>query len=254
MAERPTRTWSADEMITVAASRRLPDRSVCFAGIGLPSAAAILASHTHAPGIYLVYESGALGPRPGSLPLSVADQELADTAQAIVSVPEIFAYWLQPGRIDVGLLGAAQVDRFGNVNSTVIGSYESPKVRLPGAGGAPEIASACRETMILVRHGTRSLVGRLDFVTTLGHGSGPGDRASVGLIGGGPSAVVTDLGVLEPDSETLELTLTAIHPGVTVEQVREATGWQLRVAAVLALTPEPTAHELTVLRRLDRSS
>jgi glutaconate CoA-transferase subunit B len=164
-------------MLTVAAARRLAGSRVCFAGIGLPSAAAILATRTHAPELYLVFESGALGPTPRFLPLSVADPELAATAQTIVSVPEVFAYWLQPGRIDVGVLGAAQVDRFGNINSTVIGSYASPRVRLPGAGGAPEIAGACRETLIVLRHDRRSLVAELDFVTTVGYGSGPGDRA-----------------------------------------------------------------------------
>jgi glutaconate CoA-transferase subunit B len=194
-----------------------------------------------------------LGPRPNRLPLSVADPELAETAQTIVGVPEIFAYWLSPGRIDLGLLGAAQVDRFGNVNSTVIGPYESPRVRLPGAGGAPEIASACRETIILLRHDSRALVREVDFVTTVGHGSGPGDRESLGLAGRGPIAVFTDLGVLEPDPSTLELALTRIHPGVRIDQAREATGWDLAVAQELVVTPEPTSDELAVLRRLDRA-
>lgn len=245
--------WTADEVLTIVASRRLAGATVCFAGIGLPSAAAILASRTCAPELYLVFESGALGARPRDLPLSVADEELASTAQTIVSVPEVFAYWLQPGRIDVGVLGAAQVDRFGNLNSTVIGTYDAPKVRLPGAGGAPEIAAGCGATMVLVRHDPRALVGALDFVTTVGNGRGPGDRARLGFVGHGPSAVVTDLGVLEPDPVSLELMLMAVNPGVTVDAVRAATGWDLRVAPGLTESPAPTTSELRVLRSLERS-
>ncbi len=250
----PEPRWTPEEMIIVAAARRLAGHDVCFAGIGLPSAAAILATHTTSPGLYLVFESGALGSRPTRLPLSVADEGLARTAQVVVPVPEAFAYWLQPGRIDVGLLGAAQVDRFGNINSTVIGSYGSPRVRLPGAGGAPEIAAACRTTMILVRHDPRSLVRDLDFLTTVGYGTGPGSREKLGFPGRGPSAVVTDLGVLAPNPETLELTLVEVHPGVTVDQVRAATGWDLAAAASPKATPEPTPEELETLRRLDRPS
>jgi glutaconate CoA-transferase subunit B len=240
-------------MLTIATARRLAGSRVCFAGIGLPSAAAILATRTHAPELYLVFESGVLGPIPRLLPLSVADPELAATAQTIVSVPEVFAYWLQPGRIDVGVLGAAQVDRFGNVNSTAIGSYASPRVRLPGAGGAPEIAAACRETLIVLRHDRRAFVAELDFVTSMGHGSGPGDRASRGLRGGGPTAVITDLCILEPDPVTFELTLTALQPGVTVEHVREATGWELAVSPSPERVTEPDAWELAALRALERS-
>jgi glutaconate CoA-transferase subunit B len=249
MADDP---WSPDDMIIVAAARRLAGQGTCFAGIGLPSAAAILAAHTHVPSLYIVFESGALGSRPPYFPLSVADEGLAGTAQLIVSVPEVFAYWLQAGRIDVGLLGAAQVDRFGNINSTVIGSYAAPRVRLPGAGGAPEIAAACHTTMILVRHDRRSLVAALDFVTTVGHGTGPGSRAGLGFPGLGPSAVITDLGVLVPHPETLELTLAELHPGATVEQVRAATGWELAVASPLGLAAAPMPDELRALRRLDR--
>ena len=244
--------WSARDLIVVAAARRLAAARTCFAGIGLPSAAAILAQRTHAPSIYLVFESGVLGARPGDLPLSVADQELADTAQAIVSVPEIFAYWLQPGRIDVGMLGAAQVDRFGNINSTVIGPYESPKVRLPGAGGAPEIAAACRETVVLVEHGRRSLVADVDFVTTVGSGPEPGTRAALGFRGAGPRAVVTDLAMLELDPSTMELTVTGLQPGVGLEEVREATGWPVRTAPRVTTLDPPTAAELTTLRALER--
>lgn len=242
--------WTADEMMTVAASHALRDGSVCFVGIGLPSTAANLARRTHAPGLVLVYESGTLGAKPATLPLSIGDGELADTADAVVSVPEVFNYWLQPGRIDVGFLGGAQVDRHANINTTVIGEYGRPTVRLPGAGGAPEIAASCREVVVVVRHSRRTFVDRVDFVTSMGFGSGPGDRERLGLRGGGPRQVITDLGIMEPDPHTCELTLTRVHPGTTVEQVREATGWPLAVAADVRTTQPPTAHELQVLRDL----
>jgi len=243
---------SPRDLIVIVAARRLAGRQTCFAGIGLPSAAAILASYVHAPDLYLVFESGVLGPRPASLPLSVADEVLASTAQTIVSVPEMFAYWLQPGRIDVGALGAAQVDRFGNINTTVIGPYDAPKVRLPGAGGAPEIAAACAETLILVEHGPRTLVGALDFTTTVGHGSGPGSRVALGFRGFGPRAVITDLAVLEPDPGTLELTVTALHAGRSPEDVRARTGWSVRFADDIASIPPPTEEEVATLNRLSR--
>jgi glutaconate CoA-transferase subunit B len=226
-------TYTKDEMMAVEAARRLRDGTVCFVGIGLPSLAANLARATHAPGCVLVYESGTIGSKPERPPLSIGDGELAETADAVVSVPEMFAYWLQGGRVDVGFLGAAQIDRHGNLNSTVIGPYERPDVRLPGGGGAPEIARSVREVFVLLRHSRRSFVERLDFVTSVG------DRVSV---------VVTDLGLLEPRDG--ELTLTHVHPGVEVEQVREATGWSLRVADDLATTQPPTGAELAALRRL----
>jgi glutaconate CoA-transferase subunit B len=223
---------------------------VCFVGIGLPSAAANLARATHAPNAVLVYESGTIGAKPTRLPLSIGDGELAETADAVVSVVEIFNYWLQGGRIDVGFLSAAQLDRYANLNSTVIGSYESPDVRLPGAGGAPEIATSCRDVVIVVRQNPRTFVDRLDFVTSVGHGRGPGDRERLGLTGGGPSLVITDLGLLRPHPETLELELTHLHPGVSAEQVQAATGWELAFATQLGRTPPPTTIELDVLRRL----
>jgi len=242
--------WTTDEMMTVAASRALADGTVCFVGIGLPSTAANLARRTHAPDLVLIYESGTLGAKPGTLPLSIGDGVLADTADAVISVPEVFNYWLQPGRVDVGFLGGAQVDRFANINSTVIGSYGDPKVRLPGAGGAPEIAASCREVVVVVRHSTRTFVDRVDFVTSMGFGRGPGDRERLGLTGRGPRQVITDLGILEPDPRTCELTLTRVHPGTTVDEVRTATGWPLAVAADVRTTQPPTPHELEVLRRL----
>jgi glutaconate CoA-transferase subunit B len=243
--------YSASEMMAVAAARRLRDGAVCFVGIGLPSRAANLARATHAPNCVLIYESGTIGAKPRHLPLSIGDGELAETADAVVSVPEIFAYWLQGGRIDVGFLGAAQVDRFANLNSTVIGDYAHPKVRLPGGGGAPEIGASCRETMVMLRHSTRAFVERLDFVSTVGHGDGPGARERLGLTGGGVTAVISDLGILEPDPETRELTLTVLHPGVTADAVKLATGWRLRVAEDVRIGDPPSAPELRSLRALE---
>ena len=246
-----TLAWTADEMMTVAASRALHGVTSCFVGIGLPSTAANLARRTHAPDLVLVYESGTLGSKPDSLPLSIGDGILAQTADAVVSVPEIFNYWLQPGRVDVGFLGAAQIDRFANINTTVIGSdYHDPKVRLPGAGGAPEIAANCGEVIVVVRQTARSFVDRVDFVTSVGYGRGAGDRERLGLRGRGPSRVITDMGVLTPHPETCELTLTSLHPGVTVEQARATIGWELAVSPDLVTTPAPTEDELTVLRGL----
>ena len=226
-------TYTADEMMAVAAARRLRNGMVCFVGIGLPSRAANLARATHAPDCVLIYESGTIGAKPEHLPLSIGDGELAESADAVVSVPEIFGYWLQGGRIDVGFLGAAQIDRHANLNSTVIGDYEHPRVRLPGAGGAPEIAAMCRETFVMLRHTPRAFVEKLDFLTTGGKGV---------------TCVVTDLGVLErPDGE---LTLIELHPDVAVEDVQEATGWDLRVAPDLARGSPPTSEELEALRAL----
>jgi glutaconate CoA-transferase, subunit B len=245
--------WTPAEMMTVAAARALPDGATCLVGIGLPSTAANVARRLHAPRLVLVYESGTIGSRPPSLPLSIGDGILAETADTVVGVVEMFNYWLQPGRIDIGFLGAAQLDRFANINTTVVGPYEHPVVRLPGAGGAPEIASSCREVIIVLRHGPDKLVETVDFVTSVGYGAGPGDRARLGLRGGGPTRVITDLGLLAPDPATCELVLTHVHPGVTVEQVRAATGWDLRVAEGLETTPPPTAEELEAVRAVERT-
>ena len=221
--------------MAVEAARRLGDGDVCFVGIGLPSLAANLARATHAPGCVLIYESGTIGSKPAELPLSIGDGELAETADAVVGVPEMFAYWLQGGHIDVGFLSAAQIDRYGSLNSTVIGDYASPKVRLPGGGGAPEIATSAEKVFVMLRQTPRTFVERLDFLTSTG------DRVAV---------VVTDLGILEPDPETRELTLTRLHPGVEVEQARAATGWELRMAKDLGQTEPPTEDELARLRSL----
>jgi glutaconate CoA-transferase subunit B len=222
------------ELMAVSAARRLEDGDVCFVGIGLPSLAANLARATHAPNCVLIYESGTIGAKPAELPLSIGDGELAETADAVVSVPEMFAYWLQGERIDIGFLGAAQIDRHGNLNSTVIGDYDHPKVRLPGGGGAPEIATSVRDVFVMLKQSPRSFVERLDFKTSVG------DRVRV---------VVTDLGVLEPGDDG-ELTLTHVHPGVEVEEVRAATAWDLRVAEDLAVTEPPSEAELGALRSL----
>ncbi|MGH9103468.1 MAG: CoA-transferase subunit beta [Acidimicrobiales bacterium] len=237
-------------MMTVAASRALRDGAVCFVGIGIPSTAANLARMVHAPGLVLVYESGTIGAKPERPPLSIGDGELADTADAVVSVPEIFNYWLQAGRVDIGFLGAAQIDRFCNLNSTVVGDYRVPRVRLPGAGGAPEIAACCKEVIVVLRHARRSFVEKVDFVTSVGYASGRGDRERLGLAGGGPSAVITDLGILRPDPCTCELMLTEVHPGVSVAEVVAATGWELATAPRMGTTAAPTAAELDILRRL----
>jgi glutaconate CoA-transferase subunit B len=242
--------YSATEMMTIAAARRLKNGAVCFVGIGMPSAAANLARLTHAPEVVLIYESGTIGAKPEVLPLSIGDGELAEFADTVVSVPEIFRYWLQGGRVDVGFLGAAQIDKFGNINTTVIGSYEAPKVRLPGAGGAPEIAAAAKEVWIMLKQSKRAFVEKLDFITSAGYLSGGDARARSGARGLGPTAVITDLGVLTPDPATKELTLTALHPGVTVEQVKLATGWPLKAAPRPDVTPPPTAAELAALRDL----
>ncbi|MDT7578773.1 MAG: glutaconate CoA-transferase, subunit, partial [Pseudonocardiales bacterium] len=229
-------------------ARELSDGQVVFVGIDLPSRAANLARRLHAPDLVLVYESGTIDTRPDELPLSIGDGVLADSALSVVSVPEIFNYWLQAGRMDVGFLSGAQIDRFANLNTTVIGEYTEPDVRLPGAGGAPEIAASCREVIVVMRHRRRSFVDRVDFVTSFGYGTGPGDRRMLGFRGAGPVRVITDLGVLEPDPESRELVLTALHPGVTVEQVRAATGWSLEIAADLGATTPPTERELATLR------
>jgi glutaconate CoA-transferase subunit B len=242
--------YTSAEMMAVAAARRLPDGAVCFVGIGLPSQAANLALATHAPDCVLIYESGTIGARPRHLPLSIGDGELAETAQAVVPVPEVFAYWLQGGRIDVGFLSAAQIDRFGNLNSTVIGDYERPRVRLPGGGGAPEIAAFCGETLVMLQHSRRAFVEQLDFRSTVGFGDGPGSRTAPAMPGRGVTAVITDLGILEPDPETCELVLTLGHPGVTAAQVREATEWDLRVSEPLEECRPPSGGELEALRRL----
>jgi glutaconate CoA-transferase, subunit B len=244
--------YTADEMMTIVASRFLQEGQVCFVGIGLPSVAANLARLTHAPNLVLIYESGPIDSKPEVLPLSIGDGELAKTATAVVSTSEIFSYWLQGGWVDVGFLGAAQVDKFANINTTVIGDYDRPKVRLPGAGGAPEIAASAKEVLIVLRQSRRTFVEKVEFVTSAGFLDGGNGRSLLGLPGAGPKAVITDLGVLTPDPKTKELVLSHIHPGVTLEQVKAATGWNLEASPALATTEEPAPENLRVLRELKR--
>jgi glutaconate CoA-transferase subunit B len=223
-----------DDQMTVVAARALANGTRCFVGIGLPSRASNLARRLHAPQCVLVYESGTIGAKPTRLPLSIGDNELAETADAVVSVPEIFNYWLQARRIEVGFLGAAQIDRRGHINTTVVGDYDHPAVRLPGAGGAPEIATGCDRIIVVLRHSTKSFVDQVDFITSAPR----------------PEQVITDLGVLRPDPVGGDLVLTAVHPGVEVDTVRAATGWNLAVAEPLARTAPPGPEELAALRAL----
>ena len=245
-------TYTTDEMMTVSASRLLRNGAVCFVGIGLPSTAANLARLTHAPEAILIYESGPIGAKPPVLPLSIGDGNLADTAETVVSTPEIFRYWLQGGRVDVGFLGAAQLDRFANLNTTVIGDYRKPKIRLPGAGGAPEISSSAKEVFIIVRQSTRTFVSKLDFITSVGHLNGGDSRAKLGLPGKGPTAVITDLCILRPEPATRELQVTHIHPGITREMIVAKTGWSIQFADDCHQTDLPSENELETLRELHR--
>ena len=243
--------WTSDEIMTIVGSRSIRDGSSCFVGIGIPSTVVNLARATHAPNVTLVYESGPIGAKPQVLPLSIGDGELSATADTVVSIPEMFNYWLQGGNIDMGYLSAAQIDRLANLNSTVIGSrYADPTVRLPGAGGAPNVAAFCKAVTVIMRHQSRAFVRAVDFVTSVGFGPTDGYRESLGLTGRGPTTVITDLGILEPDPHHRELTLVAVHPGVTVDMVRDRTQWELRVADDIGETSPPTETELEAVRSL----
>lgn len=242
--------FTPDEMMTIAAARALGNDDVVFVGIGAPSAACNVARLTHAPGITLIYESGTIGTKPNVLPLSIGDGELCETAVTTVSVPEMFRYWLMGGRITVGFLGAAQLDRFGNINTTVIGDYDHPKVRLPGGGGAPEIATSCGQVFITMKQSLRGMVEKIDFVTSFGHGDGGNAREKLGLTTAGPTLLITDLAVWKPDPESKEFTVTSLHPGVTRDEVQESCGWTVKFAETLEETPPPTGEELQTLRDL----
>jgi len=242
--------FTPTEMMTIAAARALGNDDVCFVGIGAPSAACNVARLTHAPDITLIYESGTIGTAPDVLPLSIGDGELCETALATVSVPEMFRYWLMGGRISIGFLGAAQLDRFGNINTTVIGDYAKPKVRLPGGGGAPEIATSCGEIFITLKQAQRSMVNTIDFFTSFGHGEGGDHRQRLGITTKGPTLLITDLAIWRPDVETKEFTVTSLHRGVTRETVQENCGWTVRFADGLDETAEPTELELGTLRDL----
>jgi glutaconate CoA-transferase subunit B len=243
-------SYTANEMMTVAAARALSNRDICFVGIGMPSAACNLARLTHAPDITLVYESGTIATKPDVLPLSIGDGELCDTALTTVSVPEMFRYWLQGERFTVGFLGGAQIDRYANLNTTVVGPYQQPKTRLPGGGGAPEISNCCGEIFIIMRQAPRSFVPKLDFVTSFGHGEGGDHRVRMGIRTKGPTKLITDLAMFEPDPETKEMRVTSIHPGVTREQIEANTGWPVRFASDVGETAPPTEQELSTLREL----
>jgi glutaconate CoA-transferase subunit B len=242
--------YTATEIMTVVAARALKNEDVVFVGIGAPSAACNLARLTHAPDITLIYESGTLGTKPNVLPLSIGDGELCDTALTTVGVPEMFRYWLQGGRITVGFLGGAQIDRFANLNTTVVGDYEKPKVRLPGGGGAPEIATSCGEIFITMAMGQRAFVEKLPFITSLGHGGGPGSREALGVKTKGPTRVITDLCLMEPDPATRELRVTALYPGIGRDDAEAQCGWELKFAPDLVETPSPSPEELRILRDL----
>lgn len=242
--------FTPNEMMTISAARALGNEDVCFVGIGAPSAACNVARLTHAPDITLIYESGTIGTAPDVLPLSIGDGELCETAVTTVSVPEMFRYWLQGGRVTVGFLGAAQLDKFGNINTTVIGDYFHPKTRLPGGGGAPEIASSCGEIYITMKQSLRGMVEKIDFFTSFGHGEGGDAREKLGITTRGPTRLITDLALWKPDPLTREFTVVSLHPGVTREDVQATCGWPVRFADDLEETPAPTAEELQTLRDL----
>lgn len=242
--------FTPDEMMTVAASRVLSSDDVCFVGIGAPSAACNVARLTHAPDITLIYESGTIGTAPDVLPLSIGDGQLCETALTTVSVPEMFRYWLQGGKITIGFLGAAQLDRFGNINTTVIGDYRKPRVRLPGGGGAPEIATSAQQVFITSKQTSRAFVERIDFCTSFGHGQGGDHRQRLGIRTKGPTLLITDLAIWKPDPETKEFVVTSLHPGVAREEVQGTVGWQVRFSDQVDKTPPPTEEELSVLREL----
>ena len=240
--------YTSPELLTINAARLLRDGDTVFVGVGLPNLACNLARRTHAPNLLMIYEAGVIGAQPARLPLSIGDPTLVSGALAVCSMYDIFAFYLQRGNVDVGFMGGAQIDRFGNVNATVIGDYAHPKVRLPGSGGSMEIAAWANRCYLLTPHSKRRFPAKLDFRTSAGFLSGKAERQAANLRGGGMLAVVTDLGLLEPD-ETGELVLTALHPGATVEQARENTGWELKVAADLRTTLAPDPEELRILRQ-----
>ena len=242
--------FTPTEMMTIAAARALSNDDVCFVGIGAPSAACNVARLTHAPDITLIYESGTIGTAPDVLPLSIGDGELCETALCTVGVPEMFRYWLMGGRISIGVLGAAQLDRFGNINTTVIGDYARPKVRLPGGGGAPEIATSCGEIFITLRQAQRAMVNKIDFFTSFGHGEGGEHRRRLGITTKGPTLLLTDLAIWRPDDESKEFTVRSLHRGVTRQMVQDTCGWPVRFADTLDETAEPTELELSTLRDL----
>lgn len=239
-------TYSTNEIMVTASSRLLADGQVTFVGIGLPNLACNLARRRHAPNLVLIYESGAVGATPERLPISIGDPALVTDSLSICSMYDIFCNYLQGGRIDVGFLQGAQIDRYGNINTTVVGDYATPKVRLPGSGGACEIAILAKKVLVMAPQSKRSFPEKVDFVTSPGFLDGPGRREAFGMPGGGPAAVITNLGCYEFVEG--EMTLTALHPGCTVDEVRANIGWDVRIAGTLAETPAPTDEELRIIR------
>jgi len=240
-------TYTSSELLTINAARLLRDGDVVFVGVGLPNLACNLARRTHAPNLVMIYEAGVIGAQPARLPLSIGDPTLVSGALSVCSMYDIFAFYLQRGNVDVGFLGGAQIDRFGNINATTIGDYYHPKVRLPGSGGSMEIAAWANRCYIITPHQKRRFPEKVDFRTSAGFLGGRAEREAAHLRGAGPLAVVTNLGIMEPD-ENGELILTALHPGATVEQARENTGWELKVASNLKTTSPLTTEELNILR------
>ena len=239
-------TYSAAELMIVNAARLLKDGDVVFVGVGQPNLACNLARRTHAPNLLMIYEAGVVGAQPARLPLSIGDPTLVSGATAVCSMYDVFAFYLQRGNVDVGFMGGAQIDRFGNINATVIGNYQNPKVRLPGSGGSKEIAAWANRCYIMTPHQKRRFPEKVDFRTSAGFLSGRAERDAFHLRGAGPLAVVTDLGILEPD-ETGELELTALHPGATSNSAKSNTGWDLKISAKLRVTDPPTDQELRIL-------
>jgi glutaconate CoA-transferase subunit B len=240
-------TYTSSELLTINAARLLRDGDVVFVGVGLPNLACNLARNTHAPNLVMIYEAGVIGAQPARLPLSIGDPTLVSGAISVCSMYDIFAFYLQRGNVDVGFLGGAQIDRYCNINATVIGDYANPKVRLPGSGGSMEIAAWANRCYIITPHQKRRFPEKVHFRTSAGFLDGRVERDTANLRGSGPQGVVTDLGIMEPDDNG-ELILTALHPGKTVDQVKENTGWDLKVAAELSITAAPTNEELRILR------
>jgi glutaconate CoA-transferase, subunit B len=239
--------YTASELMTINASHLLRDGDAVFVGVGLPNLACNLALHTHAPNLLMIYEAGVIGAKPARLPLSIGDPTLVTGAASVCSMYDIFTLYLQRGNVDVGFLGGAQIDRYGNINATVVGDYHHPKVRLPGSGGSMEIAAWANRCYIITPHQARRFPEKVDFRTSAGFLGGRSEREATGVRGAGPQAVVTDLGILTPD-ENGELILTAIHPGVDVEKVKQNTGWPLKVAAKVDITTPPSTEEIRILR------
>ena len=242
------RTYTDSEMMVAVAARVLKGARTVFVGVGLPNIACNLARYTVAPDLELIYESGVYGARPERLPLSIGDPTLISGAVSVVSMADLFGLYLQRGLVEIALLGGAQIDRYGNLNTTVIGDYRKPKTRLPGSGGACEIAINAQRTFMIMRLKRRAFVDKLDFLTSPGHLSGGDSRARLGLPGGGPELVITDKAILNFDNPEREMQLSALYPGVTAKDVQEEVGWPLRVAKTVGETAAPTAEELHLIR------